>query len=178
VPHSIPLTDNAVPVSYGWCHGPTGTLRLFDLLDREQPARGWGYYARACRDAVRTSGLPARLYPGFWDNLGQCCGTAGVGEMALDEYQRTGDPQWLAWSQTLAADVPDRAISDDHGGRWSHTEHRASPPDLEPKVGWMQAAAGIASWLLRLWRVGRDGPDATTLWWPDRPAVSWHLAGR
>jgi hypothetical protein len=100
VPHSIPLAGRAAPISYGWCHGPTGTVRLFDLLDREQPARGWGEHARACRDAVRASGLPARLYPGFWDNLGQCCGTAGVGEMALDQYQRTGDPQWLAWAQT------------------------------------------------------------------------------
>lgn len=177
VPHSIPLADRAAPISYGWCHGPTGTVRLFDLLDREQPARGWGEHARACRDAVRASGLPARLYPGFWDNLGQCCGTAGVGEMALDQYQRTGDPQWLAWAQTLAADVLERAISDDHGVRWSHTEHRASPPDLEPQVGRMQGAAGIASWLLRLWRVQRDGPDAATLWWPDRPAVAHRLAG-
>jgi hypothetical protein len=79
VPHSIPLADPQAPVSYGWCHGPTGTLRLFELLDRKQPARGWARYARACRRAVWSSGLPARLYPGFWDNLGQCCvGGAGL----------------------------------------------------------------------------------------------------
>ena len=87
VPHSIPLADPDAPVCFGWCHGPTGTLRLFQLLDRRQPGHGWAGYAEACRRAVRSSGLPARLYPGFWDNLGQCCGTAGVGEMALDRYQ-------------------------------------------------------------------------------------------
>ena len=28
---------------------------------------------------VRTSGLPARLHPGFWDNDGRCCGTTRTG---------------------------------------------------------------------------------------------------
>jgi lantibiotic modifying enzyme len=173
VPHSIPLADPQAPVSYGWCHGPTGTLRLFELLDRKQPAVGWARYAQACRQAVRSSGLPARKYPGFWDNLGQCCGTAGVGEMALDRYQQTGDEQWLAWAESLAADILSRSIRDKSGVRWSHTEHRRNPPDLEPSLGWMQGAAGIAGWLLRLCRVQRDGTGAATTWWPDRP-VSAH----
>jgi lantibiotic modifying enzyme len=175
VPHSIPQQDSSAPVSYGWCHGPSGTVRLFDLLDRLRPGDGWADHAGAGRRAVRESGLPARLYPGFWDNLGQCCGTAGVGEMALDRYQETGDPQWLAWAGTLAADVLGMCIADSAGVRWSHTEHTVSPPELEPAVGWMQGAAGIASWLLRLTRLQRDGPSAGRVWWPDRPfdSLSW-----
>ncbi|HUZ57030.1 MAG TPA: lanthionine synthetase LanC family protein [Streptosporangiaceae bacterium] len=169
VPHSIPLADPDVPVCFGWCHGPAGTLRLFQLLDQQQPGRAWAGYAEACRRAIRSSGLPARLYPGFWDNLGQCCGTAGVGEMALDRYQETGDADWLGWAVTLAQDVLNRRIADESGVRWSHTEHRLDPPDLEPDAGWMQGAAGIASWLLRLARVGEEGVGATKLWWPDHP---------
>lgn len=172
VPHSIPLVDPDAPVSYGWCHGPTGTLRLFQLLDQKQPEHGWAGSAEACRRAVRSSGLPARLYPGFWDNVGQCCGTAGVGEMALDRYQESGDTQWLAWAVALARDVLNRRIADDSGVRWSHTEHRLSPPELEPALGWMQGAAGIASWLLRLVRVERDGVSAARIWWPDRPVIA------
>jgi len=168
VPHSIPPAGPDSPVAYGWCHGPTGTLRVFQLLDRLRPAQGWAGHAEACRRAVRTSGLPARLYPGFWDNLGQCCGTAGVGEMALDRYQETGDTQWLAWAVTLARDVLDRCIADESGIRWSHTEHRLNPPGLEPRLGWMQGAAGIACWLLRLVRVERDGVSARRIRWPDR----------
>ncbi len=169
VPHSFPPADRAVTVCYGWCHGPVGTLRLFELLDRLRPGRGWDGHAEAARQAVRRSGLPARLYPGFWDNLGQCCGTAGVGEMALDRYQRTGDEPWLGWAADLAADVLARRTADGSGVRWSHTEHRASPPELEPGVGFMQGAAGIAAWLLRLARVLGDGQAAPVLWWPDRP---------
>src|SRR6266700_2744974 len=153
VPHSIPLVDPQAPVSFGWCHGPTGTLRLFQLLDAEQPGYGWAGWADAGRLAVRRSGLPARRYPGFWDNIGLCCGTAGVGEMALDHYQDSADRQWLTWAATLADDVLDRRVADESGVRWSHAEHRVSPPELEPAVGWMQDAAGIAGWLLRLARV-------------------------
>ncbi len=168
VPYSIPPTGDA-PLSYGWCHGPTGTMRLFRLLARLQPEHGWEVAAAACAHAVRASGLPARLYPGFWDNIGQCCGTAGVGEIALDWYAETADPQWLAWADELAADVMNRRIADAAGVRWSHTEHRAQPPDLEPAVGWMQGAAGIAGWLLRLTRVHAAGAGATRLTWPDSP---------
>jgi len=171
VPNRIPPPDPpAEPVSYGWCHGPTGTLRLFWLLDRLQPGCGWAGWAQAGRLAVRRSGLPARLRAGFWDNVGQCCGTAGVGEMAIDSYQESGDGGWLDWAAELAADVLGRRIADESGVRWSNTEHRLDPPDLEPELGWMQGAAGIAAWLLRLARVRGQGTDAPQLWWPDRPA--------
>jgi lantibiotic modifying enzyme len=169
VPHSIPQHPGADPVSYGWCHGAAGTSRLFTLLERLRPGEGWAGCAAAARAAIRASGLPARLWPGFWDNLGQCCGTAGVGEVALDHYQDTGDRDWLDFADVLAADLLRRAIADGAGARWSHTEHRLSPPELEPVVGWMQGAAGIAGFLLRLDRLHRDGPAAPRLPWPDRP---------
>jgi len=171
VPNRIPPSDSLEPVSYGWCHGPTGTLRLFALLDRLQPGRDWASCVQACRRAVRSSGLPARWRPGFWDNVAQCCGTAGVGEMAVDSYQDTGDEQWLRWSAGLAADVLNRQITDSSGTRWSNTEYRDDPVDLAPELGWMQGAAGIAAWLLRLARVNAAGTGATRLWWPDRPAA-------
>jgi hypothetical protein len=172
VPLTIPHRATAAPVAYGWCHGSAGTSRLFTLLDRLRPGEGWAGCAAASRAAIRASGLPARLWPGFWDNLGQCCGTAGVGEAVLDHYQDTGDRDWLDFADVLAADLLRRAIADGDGVRWSHTEHRVSPPELEPVVGWMQGAAGIAGFLLRLDRLHRDGPGAPRLPWPDRPPPS------
>jgi lantibiotic modifying enzyme len=169
VPGRIEVTGEESGVSYGWCHGPTGTMRLFELLERLDPGDHWADAVRAAARAVRTSGLPARLYPGFWDNLGQCCGSAGVGEMALDRYAQTGDTQWLQWAVSLAGDVLDRRIEDDAGIRWSHTEHRQQPPGLDPQVGWMQGAAGIAGWLLRLARAEREGASAQRIRLPDQP---------
>jgi len=169
VPVTVPQRPRAEPVTYGWCHGPAGTSRFFTLLDCLRPGEGWADCAAASRAGIRASGLPARLWPGFWDNLGQCCGTAGVGEAVLDHYQDTADRDSLDFADQLAADVLSRATADARGVRWSHTEHRVSPPELEPVVGWMQGAAGIAGFFLRLDRLHKDGPAAPRLPWPDRP---------
>jgi Lanthionine synthetase C-like protein len=162
-----PAEPDPEAVSYGWCHGPAGTSLLFELLDRLRPGEQWDARASACRRAVRASGLPARLYPGFWDNLAQCCGTAGVGNRVLDWYCETGDLDWLDWAGSLAADIIARRVTDDVGTRWSNTEHKADPSELPPQAGWMQGTSGIAGFLLRLARTRTDGRDAARLIWPD-----------
>jgi lantibiotic modifying enzyme len=158
VPLAVPPRPGGPVVSYGWCHGPAGTVRLFVLLNDVEPAPRWQHAIDACLQALRDSRLPARLYPGYWDNLGRCCGTAGVGQLLLDRYQATGDPALLDWAGTLAADVAGRALSTPHGVTWSNTEHRRTPPELPPEPGLMQGAAGIAGWLARLGAV-RIRPD-------------------
>jgi lantibiotic modifying enzyme len=169
VPIRIPPKPGSPDLAYGWCHGPTGTVRLFQLLARLQEVPVWADAVAGCLAAIRSSGLPARLYPGFWDNIGRCCGTAGVGELSLDRYQETSDPDWLNFADELARDVLSRQVADSAGVRWSNTEFRADPPELPPVVGLMQGAAGIAGWLLRLVRVRQDGPGARRIKWPDRP---------
>jgi Lanthionine synthetase C-like protein len=149
VPLTIPPRPNGPAVSYGWCHGPAGTIRLFLLLDAIDPRPRWGHAVGACLQALRDSRLPARLYPGYWDNVARCCGTAGVGQLLLDQYQATGDRALFDWAETLAADVAARALTGPEGVTWSNTEHTASPPELPPEPGLMQGAAGIASWLAR-----------------------------
>ncbi len=166
VPHSIPQQSWAAPQSWGWCHGPTGTVQLFLELARVEP--GWDDAVRGSLTALRHSGLPARRYPGFWDNVGQCCGTAGVGELALDRYQATGETAWLDWADDLVSDVLDRATAVGDDLCWSNVEHTATNPVLPPQAGWMQGTAGVAAFLLRFARVHRDGRDAPRLPWPDR----------
>lgn len=162
-PMSIPGQSHRPPVSFGWCHGPAGTIKLFELLARLQPSDPrWSATVAQCYDAVRTSGLPERHTPGFWDNVARCCGTAGVGSMVLDRYQATGDPAVLAWADLLATDVLDRAITTPLGVCWSNTEHTATPSELPPEPGFMIGAAGIAGWLARLAAVHAD-PHAPTV---------------
>jgi len=173
VPLAIPARPGVPAVAYGWCHGPAGTARLFVLLNEIDPQPRWQHAIDACLQALRDSRLPLRLYPGYWDNLARCCGTAGVGQFLLDRYQATGDTALLDWAGTLAADVADRAVSTTHGVTWSNTEHTRTPPELPPEPGLMQGAAGIASWLSRLHALQtpqtlQTRPDA-----PPRPGPSW-----
>ena len=173
VPLAIPPRPGGQPAAYGWCHGPAGTVRLFLLLNEIDPEPRWQHAIDACLQALRESRLPLRLYPGYWDNLARCCGTAGVGQLLLDRYQATGDTALLDWAGTLAADVADRATSTPRGVTWSNTEHTRTPPELPAEPGFMQGAAGIAGWLARLHalralRALGSRPDIAP-----RPGPSW-----
>jgi hypothetical protein len=175
VPHRIPPQDgDAEEYAYGWCHGPTGTSLLFAALDRAGVADVAGApplaWRRRCLHSVRTSGLPARLRPGFWDNDGRCCGTAGVAEVFLDSARRRGDPDDLEFALGLADVLVERAVRDGPHAHWRFIEHRAAEPLLAPGVGWQQGAAGIAALLFRVARVVRDGAAAPAVarmdsWW-------------
>jgi hypothetical protein len=59
-----------------------------------------------------------------------------------------------------------RAIRDQGRAFWRFVEHRQDPPLLPPNTSWMQGAAGIAAFLLRLARVNDEGLGTLVV---DRP---------
>ncbi|MGV4985513.1 lanthionine synthetase LanC family protein [Streptomyces sp. NRAIS4] len=171
VPHSTPLyrPDVVEPISYGWCHGPTGDAQVFRLLRDITVDPVWAALADRCWLTVTRSGLPRRLRPGFWDNNGRCCGTAGVLALACDRIAEQSDPYDFA--DLLVADLAARAIRDGDGARWSNVEHRPTPGDLEPCAGWAMGNAGIVRELLRFVRLSRGGDPRYAFAWPDQPPV-------
>jgi lantibiotic modifying enzyme len=179
VPHTIPPANREVePVTYSWCHGPTGTSHLFAALAHagvdEIAGFEIGVLRRRCLHAVLASGVPRRLRPGFWDNDGRCCGTAGVGDVLLDAAQDGTDRAQagilLQAARVMGDALVERAIRDDAGARWRFLEHRLDLPLLPPGTSWMQGAAGIAAFLLRLARVTDVGLRAPVV---DRPDQWW-----
>lgn len=172
--HAIPGEPGLDEFTYSWCHGPTGTSLLFAALDRagvrtvgDRTPHEW---ERACLQSLKVSGIPERVYPGFWDNDGRCCGTAGVGDVVLNIWQRHSLDDDLDFAITLADAIVERAIRDGEHVYWRFVEHRNDDPLLPPSPGWMQGAAGIAAFLFRLARLLRTGPDAPAVprmdtWW-------------
>ena len=185
IPHTIPPSSREVePVTYGWCHGPTGTSYLFSALAHAGVTEVGGLAVaelrRRCLHSILTSGVPQRLRPGFWDNDGRCCGTAGVGDALLDGAQDTDDSAWadelLSAARTMGDALVERAIRDQTGARWRFVEYRDDPPLLPPGTSWMQGAAGIAAYLLRLARVIEEGQSALVVdradqWWAVPPML-------
>ncbi len=171
VPHSDPQhrPDLIERHSYGWCHGPAGDAQVFRLLGAVTADPAWASLADRCWHTITRSGLPRRLRPGFWDNNGRCCGTAGVLALACDRHVEQGDD--LAFAGVLVDDLATRATVDAAGARWSNHEHRATPCALEPRTGWAMGNAGIVREVLRFIRAenGRDAAYAVT--WPDQPAA-------
>ena len=171
VPHSNPphRPDIIERYSYGWCNGPSGDAQVFRLLARITGDEIWTALGDRCWRTVLESGLPRRLRPGFWDNKGRCCGTAGVLALACDRIAERGDD--FDFANVLVDDLTAHATVDDTGVRWSNHEHRAIPSDLEPRAGWAMGNAGILCELLRYARLSEGGDAGYTVAWPAHPAT-------
>jgi len=144
----------------GWCHGPIGTAQLFMKLAQLSGDADWTDRALQCAQTVRESGIPEHATPGFWNNVGVCCGSAGVASFFVSLARAR------TWSNDprvhLADDDPDllfarrcldwtlaRGARDEKGLRFPQAEHRVKPELVQAQVGLMQGAAGVGLALLR-----------------------------
>jgi lantibiotic modifying enzyme len=151
----------------GWCHGPTGTARLYYRLYTLTGEEEW---MEAIHQGVRSlnqSGIPDSLTPGFWNNVGQCCGSAGVAEFVYAVYQLTGNHEYYQFVLRLTDNLLSRAKETNTGLAWIQAEHRIRPELLAAQTGYMQGAAGIGMWLLHFGRSGRGSKK--TIIFPDSP---------
>ncbi|WP_325603961.1 lanthionine synthetase LanC family protein [Nocardioides sp.] len=171
VPHSDPphRPDLIERYSQGWCNGPAGDAQVFRLLAEVTGDQSWTDLGDRCWRTIRRSGLPSRIRPGFWDNNGRCCGTAGVLALACDRIVERGEG--FDFADVLVEDLTSRATVDEAGVRWSNYEHRATPPDLEPRTGWAMGNAGIVRELLRYARLNDGGFAGYAIQWPDHPVA-------
>jgi lantibiotic modifying enzyme len=149
------------------CHGPPGTTRLFHLLHR---ITGDATYARWSDGALRgllSTGAPERRSDGFWNNVGQCCGDAGVGDYAVNYYRATGDASYLDLARREATVLVERSVPVDGGRSWPQAEHRERPKFIQSQTGYMQGAAGIGSFFTHLYTTESGAP--VKIAFPDTP---------
>lgn len=168
--HSRPGGEDLYYLS--WCHGPAGTNRLFHRLAEVTGDAEWrDWVARGARGVMAT-GIPERRTPGFWENVGQCCGTAGAAEHFLTLHRTTGEAGYRAFADRLTADLVARSTPartpDGAGRKWVQAEHRVRPELLVAQTGHMQGAAGIGKYLLHLDAMDQRGEGPRVVL-PDDP---------
>jgi lantibiotic modifying enzyme len=151
----------------GWCHGPVGTARLFYLLAEFTGETEWHSWVRRSASSIMTSGIPEQQTPGFWNNQGQCCGSAGVAQFFLGLHDVYGDSAYLDFSRGVTDDLLKKATATPHGLKWIQAEHRRQPDLLVAQTGYMQGAAGIGMLLLR-WHAAENGQSPKIVL-PDDP---------
>lgn len=134
----------------GWCHGPVGTARLFFQLYRITGEREWIEWVERGARAILESGIPGSEHDGFWNNVGICCGSAGVADFFLSLYRMNPTKEYLDFAIRLTEDLLGRATAEEGGLKWVHSEFRLQPDFLQAQTGLMQGAAGVGLWLLRL----------------------------
>ena len=151
----------------GVCHGPPGTGRLMFLLHEITGDEAWLTWIHANMLGLVATGAPEVRTRGLWQNFGQCCGDAGIGDYAISLHHATGRHDYLDLARRIEAVVLDHSELADGRRSWSQAEHRNRPDFVETQTGYMQGAAGIASFLLHLATVDDDTPSKIAL--PDSP---------
>lgn len=90
--------------------------------------------------------------------------------LACDRIVERGDD--FDFADIVVDDLTTHATVDDAGVRWSNYEHRALPPDLEPRPGWAMGNAGIVRELIRYARLSEGGSGGYAIAWPDHPTAA------
>lgn len=157
-----------------WCHGPAGTARLFAQLHHTTGEARWRDTMNCFTDGILRSGVPEQRTPGFWNNVSQCCGDAGVGEYFIALEQRATLATRLEYREMInrvARHLVDRATPDAPSGglKWVQAENRIEPEWTVPQTGFMQGAAGIGMFFLHL--DGLEQDRVPNVIWPDSPFV-------
>ena len=156
------------PIYYlGACHGPPGTGRLLLELYAVTGEAAWLQAARDLIDGLTGLGAPETRSKGLWNNHGQCCGDAGIGEFALLMASRTGEAAYLDLARRCASVILAGSEKVGEGRRWVQAEHRDRPEFVEAQTGYMQGAAGIASFLRHLGTTEAGAPVKIRM--PDWP---------
>lgn len=134
----------------GWCHGPTGTAQLFYLLHKVTNDMNWMDWLERSARSILQSGIPEKQHPGFWNNVGICCGSAGVADFFLNLYRITQKQEYLDFAWHLTSHLLAKGTQGEKGLHWIQAEHRTRPDFLHAQTNLMQGAAGIGLWLLHL----------------------------
>lgn len=169
--HLVCHTDQNPGLYYlGVCHGPPGTGRLMYLLHEITGDDHWLDWLHTNMKGLLATGAPEVRSNGLWNNFGQCCGDAGIGDYALFLHRATGNPDYLDLANRIAT-VLAKASTVEAGKRsWLQAEHRERPDFVEAQTGYMQGAAGIGSFLLHLATFDADVLAKISL--PDTPFTS------
>ena len=169
VHHSAPGNEDLFYL--GWCHGPVGTVRFLHALEGVSGDSTWRTFADQMLAALDGVGLPEARPAGYWDNVGICCGAAGVASFVLRLSVERDDSspgvRVPALALALTRDILARGTQDGEGLRWSHCEHRKRPERRSTQTGLMQGAAGVGLWLLELRAALAGQPAHIAL--PDEP---------
>ena len=150
-----------------WCHGPAGTARLFHRLGQVTNRAEWRAWVDRAGRGIAASGIPEKRTSGFWNNVSQCCGNAGVADFFIELHRSYQDASALPFARRMTSDLLRRATDDQTGMRWIQAEHRVRPDFCVAQTGYMQGAAGIGTLLLKLDAVERRARVRVVL--PDSP---------
>ncbi len=150
-----------------WCHGPPGTARLYYQLWQLTKDEKWKNAILKMASSLMEIGIPEKRTPGYWNNISQCCGIAGIAEFYLSMYKIFGDKKYVSFADKMINDILQRSTSATATVKWIQAENRTQPGNLKAQTGYMQGAAGVG--MLLLHRQANDAGKQPQIRFPDAP---------
>ena len=150
-----------------WCHGPAGTARLFYRLYQITRDAQWLEWVNKSARGVMSTGIPEQRTPGYWNNVSQCCGDAGVAMFFFEIARPTRKPEYTDFARRVTSYLLSKGTRDEKGLRWVQAENRTQPESLVAQTGYMQGASGMGMLLLRVDGMSRRRRLGTIF--PDNP---------
>lgn len=163
--HVEPAGTNRYYLS--WCHGPAGTSRLYYNLYRITGDEKWKEKILFASQSIMQCGIPDKQTSGFWNNVSQCCGNAGVAEFYMSLYKKYKDTAHLNFAKHVMDNLLSRATDEGNNLYWVQAENRTQPELLQAQTGLMQGAAGMGIALLHLYELENNLQPLIIL--PDNP---------
>ena len=127
----------------------------------------WNAWVMRGAKGLLDQGIPENRPEGYWNNVSQCCGDAGVGDFFLTLAETTGDPAHGDFARHLGDYIMTEAAQDESGVGWVQAENRTQPDFVQAQTGWMQGAAGGGAFFLHL--DGAAKGRAPRVRFPDTP---------
>jgi lantibiotic modifying enzyme len=150
-----------------WCHGPPGTARLFYRLHQITKDPQWFDWVHKAARGVMSTGIPEERTPGYWNNVSQCCGDAGVAMFFIDVARMARNEAYIQFAQRTTDYLMAQATRDERGMRWVQAENRTQPDKVVAQTGYMQGASGMGLLMLRIDGLSRRRRFGVVL--PDNP---------
>ena len=133
-----------------WCHGPAGTSRFYYSLYESTKDEKWLTKVEFIAGNLMNEGIEKDEKPGFWNNVGKCCGFVGIVEYYLWLNQVTGEKIYLDFAKKMTESILAKTTKEDSMIKWIHAETRVRPREVAAQTGLMQGSAGIGLLFLKL----------------------------
>lgn len=134
----------------GYCHGAVGTSLFLQNLYNITHDNMYKDDIEEFYNAVKSTGAPFIHSPGYWHTYNQCCGTAGLLEMSLNNYLLTENEEYLSFAKDCGEKLLSEGNLGERGACWSQAWSRRNPTAYSEDLGYMNGSSGIISPLIRL----------------------------
>ena len=167
VPHHLPGGEELYYLN--WCHGPAGISRLYYSLYDVTKDQEWLDKITFVADHLLLEEIDQTEKPGYWNNVGKCCGDVSIAEYYQWLYDLSGKSKYKEFSTIMTKKILNKATIQDDFMKWIHAENRKSPEDQAAQSGLMQGTAGMGLWFLHLYGMEQAGNYSIQL--PDYPVI-------